>query len=151
VQTTGIAPIVNNVIQTAFTSGTGSAVNNGAGGAGQSGNGSDPDSSTGGAGGAGYVSDIRGFGNVQYGAGGAGANGANVGVTYSATNFRRWNPLSQEYETVTAYPPGTGQQGYGDVITRGTFNEYSPSENDLISNQGRIYLKWRDFRRFLTL
>ena len=151
VQTTGIAPIVNNVIQTAFTSGTGSAVNNGAGGAGQGGNGSDPDSSTGGAGGAGYVSDIRGFGNVQYGAGGAGANGSNVGVTYSATNFRRFNRLTSEYETVTAHPPGTGQQGYGNVITRGTFNEYSPSENDLISNQGRIYLKWRDFRRFLTL
>ncbi len=62
VQTTGIAPIVNNVIQTAFTSGTGSAVNNGAGGAGQGGNGSDPDTVSGGDGGAGYVSDIRGFG-----------------------------------------------------------------------------------------
>ena len=151
VQTTSIPPIVNNVIQTAYTSGTGSATHNGAGGAGQGGNGSDPDATAGGDGGAGYVSDIRGFGNVQYGAGGAGANGANVGVTYSATNFRRWNPSTQEYETVTAYPPGTGQQGYGNVNTRVTFNEYSPTVNDVLANQGRIYLKWRDFRRFLTL
>jgi hypothetical protein len=152
-QTTSLAPIVNNVLQTAFDSGTGSATHNGAGGAGQGGNGSDPDATAGGDGGAGYVSDIRGFGNVQYGAGGAGANGSNVGVTYSATNFRKWNTVTEEFETVTAYPPGTGQVGVGTTLTRATFNEYTgdSGDDDLIANQGRIYLKWRDFRRFLTL
>ena len=140
---------MNNVLQTAQTSGNASVTNGGAGGAGQGGPGGDPDATSGGDGGAGYVSDIRGFGNVQYGAGGAGANGANAGVTYSATNFRRWNGQNQEYETVTAHPPGTGQSGDG-ILTRSTFNEYPAAGADWV-NQGKIYLKWTDFKRFLSL
>ena len=152
--TTGIASISENVLQTAYIAGNSAvtaSINDGAGGAGQAGNGGDPTGSAGGAGGAGFVSDIRGFGNVQYGAGGAGANATVTGTQYVASNYRQWNDSSEQFETVTAYPPGTGQQGYGDTITRITPDEYGFTSGGGITNQGRIYLKFTDFRRFLTL
>ena len=152
--TTGIASIDENVLQTAYIAGNSAvtvSINDGAGGAGQGGNGGDPSGSAGGDGGAGFVSDIRGFGNVQYGAGGAGANATVVGTQYVASNYRQWNTSSQQFETVTAYPPGTGQQGYGDTVTRITPDEYGWTSGGGITNQGRIYLKFTDFRRFLTL
>lgn len=133
--TTKLATIVDGA-QTFYDAGNAAVALGGAGGAGAGGDGADPDGVTGGYGGAGFVSDIRGFGNVQYGAGGAGDKGGNTGVTYQATNFRQWNPMTQQYETVTAYPPGTGQAGEGSTITR---------------RDGKVYLSFVNFRRFLSL